>query len=359
MRFGAFVPAPEIDAGGYFALSETNPGEGRFRWDLSEPMRALRPLVLFLHPLEAAQKLVRDAGIEAVCQRAKVPQLQTGVHAVTVVANLPAQPAGAHFVGVQLEAPPKKPFRPQPQVQTVELKAPGFEGTVLLRLSPKELLDYQYQTYVVQEFNGQVRRWDGAARPYQEARLLLSPDDFPVTFIVIKLTPSLARVASSVTGRLCYKLPQAEDSVTVPFAFGAGHDCLTLAIPNDSEEATLTFDMVSPDGGQTLHTGPVPARHLTLDLHAFPQYGPHIVEIDCEFPKGVAVFAIDLRAEKQPETAITVLHFTPNQPKKTWSWNAESPFQPGFVYRKHALAGETAAWSEVQGPFKALHLRAF
>lgn len=357
MRFGAPASAPVIDDVGYFALSGGDPGEGSFHWDLSEPMRALRPLVLFLHPLEAAQALVREAGIVAVCQRSIVPQLQTGVYAVAVTANLVAQPAGVEALGVTLEAPPQKPFRPRAVVQTVELQAPDFEDIVRLRLSPKEPLAYQYRTYMVQAFDGRVRKLDGEICSRQDDRLLLSPDDFPVSLIVIELAASLAKCVSSVTGRLSWKPSDAEDAGGMTFAFDAS--CLTLAVSKDSEEATLTFDITAPDKSQTLSAGPVPARNLTLGLHSFPQYGPHTVDIECQFPKGVALYAIDLLGEGQPETEVSVLSFTPNNPRKDWSWFAASPFHAGYRYRRHAPPGEEpSAWSNVQGAFEALRLDA-
>jgi hypothetical protein len=357
MRFGAFASAPAFEAAGYFVLVGDAPGEGSFLWDLSEPSRAQRPLALFLHPLEAAQQLVRAAGIDAVRKKVKTPQLQTGVHQITIAANLPAQPEGIYALGVTLTAPPKKPFRPQAQVQTIELQPPGFTGSAQLRLSPKEPLEYQYQAFAVQEMNGQVRKLDGESCSWQEDRLLLSGDDFPVRMIALELSPSLSRLTSSITARLSWMMPDAQGPVERAFALGPTG--LTLAVPKGCEEARLSFEIVSLDGGKTLRAGPMPARDLNLDLSAFPEYGPHTVEIECEFPERINLLALELLPEGGLEKEITVLAFTPANAKKRWSWFAQSPFQPGYRYRKRTQT-ESAPnpWSEIQGPFEALRIKA-
>jgi hypothetical protein len=357
MRFGAFAPSPVIDDGDYYVLSGDAPGEGTFLWDLNEPMRALRPLVMFLRPLDEARRLARESGIDAVRGRSTVSQLQTGAHVIEIAANIPGQPTGVAALGVTVTAPAKKPFRPQPQIKTVELRAPAFTDKVSLLLSPKEALDYQYKAYAVQELNGQPRKWDGESRPWQGDRLLLSPDDFPVRMIAIELSSSLRRLASSVTGTLSWKTPGEPEAARTAFVFESLD--LTLAIPRSASEAALSFEVTSLDGARKLRLGPVPATSFNLGFHSLPEYGPHTVEIECLPPQGAPLYAIDLLGEGEPESKITVLSFTPKQPRKEWSWFAESPFHPGFRYRKHAQPGDPPApWSEVLGPFEALRIDA-
>jgi hypothetical protein len=93
-------------------------------------------------------------------------------------------------------------------------------------------------------------------------------------------------------GNLFYTRPEGDDTIRVPFAFAAETSCLALALPKDSTEGTIAFDLTSQDGRRRLHLGPMPARSLTLGLHSFPEYGDHTVQVECEFEPGDSFAAL-------------------------------------------------------------------
>ena len=135
---------------------------------------------------------------------------------------------------------------------------------------------------------------------------------------------------------------------------------IALALPKGTAGATLEIEARSREEAKALQLGPFPARNLQLGLHSFPEYGSHRVEITCVFDNDIQLFAIDLLPEDRPETPeeITVLHFTPAQLKREWTWLARSPFRAGYRYRTHRSPDESpTAWSEIRSPFESLKIR--
>jgi hypothetical protein len=359
MRFGAPSAAEKIDDGGSFVLLDDRPGEGRFAWDLGQPLRALRPVTLFLHPLTAALRLVEKEGIESVVRRKEVPPLDTGFHLLSVSANLTETTRGALALGVTIDVPEKLPFRPQAVVETVELRPPDYEGEVRLRLSPGEDLEYNWTPYVVWKSGGRIQQLEATPRSCRSERLELAPDDFPVTLVSVRMTDALAGIVSRVEGTLRWKMHDACE--TLPFELSAGNPVVTLVHPKEAARATLDFVCWSEAGDRSVRISPVPAAHFTLGPQAFSEFGPQRIEIECRFPKRARLYAIDLLPEAASEAAseITTLHFTPDRPTREWSWYAASPFLPGYRYRRHPSDDETAEpWSEVQPPDRPLRLKA-
>lgn len=358
IRFGEPAFAPKIGAGGCFALTGGSPGEGSYSWDLAQPFRALRPLTLYLHPLEAARKLVEKEGEDFVVSRIEVPPLEIGCHSIHVSANLPEELTGIYGLGVTIDVPSKMPFRPQAVVETVELSPPNYEGDICLRLSPNEALECGYFTYVVWESEGCIQQLEGRPKPCREERLELAPDDFPVAFVSIQVSKFLAKIVSKAKGTLRWKMDGSP--AALPFELKGGKPTVTLVYPRGAQEVTLDFVCWSLEGDRMVQIGPLPALDFTLGLHAFPEYGPHTIKIECEFPEGAELCAIDLLPENVSDAAgeITV-HFTPDRPTREWLCYAKSPFYPGYKYRRHASSDETAEpWSAVQSPDRPLQIQA-
>src|SRR5262249_14575343 len=136
-------------------------GTGRFDWDLSEPHRVPRALVLDLDPFEAARQLVQDQGLGAVVHDVIVPPIQTGAHTISISANLPAQRPDVLSCGAPLRCPPAPPFRMQAVTQTVEIVPPSDSANTTLKLSPKEELKYWCSTFMVVQNGDSVEQLSG------------------------------------------------------------------------------------------------------------------------------------------------------------------------------------------------------
>jgi hypothetical protein len=227
-----------------------------------------------------------------------------------------------------------------------------------LRLSPAERLAYTFSTFVVLREGTGIERLEGRETPHQGNRLDLRPDDFPVSFVSIGASRGLLELAA-VHG-ICRRR-KGEAAVEQPFELAVDQPTIALAFPRGTEGPTLDIEARSRDGARALQLGPVPARNLQLGLHSFPEYGSHRVEITCVFDNDIQLFAIDLLPEDRPETSeeMTVLHFTPAQLKREWTWWAQSPFRAGYRYRTHRSPDESpAAWSEMRSPFESLEIHA-
>ncbi|MCC6456080.1 MAG: hypothetical protein IT328_14090 [Caldilineaceae bacterium] len=349
-RFGEFAPAPLLSTEPHIALPAPDAiGHGTFLWDLAEPLQAPLPWVFTLHPLEAAQAVVRAEGVEALVRQTIVPALATGGFGVTVAANLPAQLQGILSLGVTLQAPPQPPHRMQAIIKTVELPPGQEKAEVYLQFSPVETPLYTYQAFVIASDSGGVARWVGSETSHASSRLLLRPSDFPVGFVPIEASADLLEVAV-IHGILRWQ--QAQAWVETPFTLDTAQPLVTLLLPPGAEGATLQLEAQSRDSGDILALGPFPGEGLRLSLFSFAEYGPHEIEVSCIFDTSTPLFAIDLLPEDQPETAetITVLSLTPAQPKRTWRWFASNPFRAGYRCRPHAGDAALLPWSEVHSP---------
>ncbi len=358
-RFGTFVPSPHETVTPYFALAAPEAvGSGQFEWDLAAPVTALRTLVLVLHPLEAAREMVKAQGLESVFREITAPPLPTGTFPVTVRANLHPERPNIVSLGVKLRVPPHPPQRFQAVTASAELQPPEDTASVTLRLSPVEKPEYTYSTFAVLQSAQGIEQLEGKAIPHAGEQLNLSLEDFPIDFIPIEAAPALLEIASM--HGIC-RWMAANSQVEQAFDLDPGRPAVALALPKGTAGATLEIEARARDVAKTLKLGPLPATSLRLDLFSFPEYGPHHIEIECVFGDGQGLFALELLPEGRPEVReeITILGFTREQPKRAWSWLADSPFRAGYRYRPRRSPGETpAAWSEVRSPFAPLTINA-
>lgn len=358
-RFGSFIPAPTDDGRPYLVLaSPSDIGSGSFDWDLSEPLLTMRPLVLTLHPLEAIRAVAKEHGIDTLVQEVVVPPIMTGFLPVTITANIPSNRVGVSSLGVTLHAPPHPPQRPQAIIQSVGFRPPDDTASLLLQFSPIEKQEYLYATFVTLIKTNSVEQLNSAEVPHTGNLLNLGPDDFPVDFVALEAASSL--VALAVINGTCHWLENGVEAAQ-SFTLTDNQPAIAIALPKGTEGATLTIQASAKDGSKTLSRDPVPARNLRLGLYSFPEYGPHKITVTCIFHDTTPLYSIDLLPEGRSETpdTITVLHFTPDQPVKEWSWFALSPFQAGYCYRQHTSStGLPALWSAVLSPFENLIIQA-
>jgi hypothetical protein len=360
--FGRFVPAPSSRIEPHFALLKPEEAAaGVTEWNLAEPARVPRTITLSLHPLEAAQRLVKEKGekgLSAIVRETKVPPMQTGVHQVTVTANLPvAERVGLLAIGANLRVPPKPPRRAQAVNASARFAPPDDAASLTLRLAPKEPLEFSFTTYAVLQSGQTVKRHDGPPVNHAGGWLSLSAGDFPVEFLFVESSSALLDIAR-IEGVCRWGGGNAQ-----PFTLEQGRAAIALALPTGAKgaaAATLEIEAIERDGQRRIRLGPAPAEDLLLDLFSFAEYGPHRVEIECALGNQSS-HAIELLPEGLPgnEPVIETLLFTRAEPKREWTWFAGSPFRAGYRYRARRGAGETpAAWSDLQSPFAPLRINA-
>ncbi len=350
-RFASLAPALESGGPAVLKLPPADEfGNGTFFWDLAEPVTTGRVTTLTFDPLASARALVAAHGIDAVASADTVPRLKTGVVSLSVTANLPAQRQGILSLGVTVKVPPKLPFRPQQINKTAELQEPRDSSSMLVQLSPKEELTYNYRTFVILQNSAGIHRLEGKDTPHAGDKLDLHIEDFPLDFIPVEVSDRLLAVGG-VSCTLSY------DAVQNKFLVTASQPRLTLGVPKGSAP-TLAFEVRSADGAHQLKLGPVPARPMHLDLSSFREYGPQRLDIRCTFAKGAQLLAIDLLPESSQESAnnVAVIALTPQSPRHEWTWFASSPFTPGYRYRVHRADAPPNPWSVVQSPFEPLVL---
>jgi hypothetical protein len=358
-RFGTFSPSPSVMPAAYFLLAGPETvGSGKFDWNLADPFATTRTHVLSLHPLETVHELVKNEGTINVCREITVPPLPIGTFTVNVVANLYTERLNVVSVGVELRVPPHPPVRPQTVTATALLKPPSDTASVLLRLSPLEQLAYTYTTYAVVSSARGIERLEGKPGQHMGDYLDLDSDDFPVSFCPVAAAPDLLEIAT-VHG-VC-RWNSAGLSNEQPFDLDDERPTLTLALPTNAEKATLEIEAMARTGSKVLKLGPFPANTLCLDRFSFREYGPHKIDIECAFIDATGIYVIELIPEGKPDVSgeLTVLGFTRDQPKKEWTYFADSPFAAGYRYRRRRSASEPpATWSETQSPFEALKISA-
>jgi hypothetical protein len=354
-RFGAFVPAPDVADGGHLALTAADEvGSATFRWDLSEALKVSRPLLLHLHPLEAARELVRNEGLDAVVSRTVVPPLQTGVLPLSIIANLPPHREGVLALGVTVEAPPKPPHRMQAIIETVELDPPDDTEELNLRFSPAEEPAYTVRTFAVLRDTTGIERLEGEERPHAGQQLRLTVADFPLCFIPLEASDRLLELAR-VQGTCHWQ--DEEETVEMPFTLDQDQPSFALVLPERAAEARLHIEATAREGENSLILNSLPAEAQQIGLYSFAEYGPHEITITCVFDDETTSFAVDLLPEAAPESQdeITVLAFEPQRSSRTWRWFAANPFRAGYRYRLNdSNDGGAGPWSEVCSPFASL-----
>jgi hypothetical protein len=241
---------------------------------------------------------------------------------------------------------------------SAQLKPPADTASILLRLSPLERLEYTYSTFAVVSSATGIQQLEGQQIQHTGERLDLSFDDFPVRLVPLEAAFALLEIA--LVHGVC-RWTSAGIPNEQPFDLSLERSMLALAVPRDADDATLEIEAKARDSNRGLKLGPFAANSLRLDLFSFREYGPHKIEIECAFGDLQGTCILELLPEGQLEVSdeLTVLGFSHDQPKKEWTWFADSPFSAGYRYRRRRGAGEPAApWSELQSPFDPLKISA-
>jgi len=327
---------------------------GGFEWNLAEPIVSQRSCIVALHPLDDAVQLVREHGPDAVIQHTTVPPIPLGTHAIAVHVNLPTERPGVLALGVTLHAPARPPQRPAAVTASEQFAPSRASATIQLRLAPLEKLAFSYTTFVVLEQGTAIEKLEGPTILSETDFLSLNHADFPIDFIPIEAEQSLLDIAEiSGTCRFMAEGSQREQT----FVLDSTRPSVTSVLPKGARDASFEIVAHERAGTGILTLGPLPATSFQLGLFSFPEYGPHKIEIECKFDEQTDLVSIELLPAGVPDTheALSLQFFTRDQPKKIWTWFAESPFQPGFRYRPRSKPGEpTAPWIEVSSAFEPL-----
>lgn len=355
MEYGRFVASPTAEGPSYVELADVP--AGIVRWNLAQPYAIRRAWVFTLDPFSAARKLAAGAGISAVYREVTTAPLPLGFFNVDVQAFLPSPRVGAADVGMVIDMPANPPLQPQGESHTIVLQPPADQASLALRLPPFQKLAYARRTFADLVEGGHVRRLYGPTVNDTGATVWLQPGDLPIDLLEMSADPALLAMATLV-GTLTYTAPGGATVVTA-FSLDAAHPRAAAALPRDAASASVTVDAHAspPDGSAAVRLGPMPAAALHLTVGSFPQYGMQTVAIACTFDAAPAPpFGLDLRAEDQPDSAvsITTLFLSRDSPTAVWSYLAASPFHAGYRWRAHG----STAWSSVQAPGASLQVHA-
>jgi hypothetical protein len=348
-RFGTWTP----DGSAVLLTAPGQDGDVELFWSLSQPVLAVRRVVLRFDLLADVRRWIARDGIDTVVRWRTSGPLPFGEPPqVTVFCTLPPERRGLAALGATLTFEARPPERPHAETVTVELQPPEDLVRTPIALSPGEPLQYEYCAFAVLEDDQGVREVTGPRLPRRGTPLRLSPEDFPVTFVTVRAEAGLLGLAT-ITGQCRYD--HAGSAHTVPFDLGSGRTELALTLPEDAADVTIVCAATAPDGTR-IDLGPFSGRQLSLDVTSFPGYGWHEIDIRCDFGGAGGVHAIDLLPEGSDE--ITVLAFTPDRTQRTFGWFAPSPFAPGFRYRTHRDDGADSGWSTVSDWAGPLLIRA-
>lgn len=350
MYFGSYVSSDNSTLEPMIRLNVEREGERDLIWSLSQPFLASRRLAFPFDLLSDVREQVEQFGIDAFIRRHTASPLPSlGKSNVIVFCTLPSQRIGVAALGATLSFPPKAPHRPHAETVTVFLEPPDDLVQAPVQLAPGEALQYSVSTFVVIADEQGVREIEGETKSYTGSTLRLSPHDFPIDFVMIEASEDLTALAL-ISGICRYE--QSGKSYTIPFTLDSGRLSISLALPKGSDEIHVECLAIARDGSGALRLEPMESPYIRLDLSSFAQYGWHETEIECTFEENGSIHAIEVLPVGLAETFenITLLAFTPDQPRRRFGWFAASPFRAGFLYRSHRDREAPGVWREVPSP---------
>jgi hypothetical protein len=355
-RFCSFTMPPDGLMEPHISLPSKGKVErGTFEWDLSEPLEVKRASILNLSSLEAVGSWIKEHNLDKIYQEVVVPVIKTGFLPISISSNLPDQMVGVLMIGVNIKAPSNMPYRPQALNESAELNPPDYSARVVLRLSPAERPEYSFQTFAVVKDGDGPKELSGPEVSHSGDMLMLDPDDFPISFMTIGANADLLGIAD-IRGKCSWS--SSGGTADQLFSLSLNQPSAAIAVPRHIENPVIEVEAHPVDGSGILKIGPVRSKTLMIERYSFREYGPHRIVVECIFEGDENLYAIDLLPEAVPEIQATVQHFTASQPKREWSYVANSPFHGGYRYREHRSSDQPQAiWSDIRSAFENLMIQ--
>jgi len=325
---------------------------GTLSWDLSKPVLAPRMFGIAADPLGPLRELPAAQWADTTIRQHDVRALQSGWHSIAITQNLPPRRVGMLRAQVELSAPPHLPGRAFTAKATIRLENTREPAFADLRLSPVEPLKYRWKTSLFVLAGGRGELIEGPQRESDREHLLIGPDDFGVTFVVVESDPALlreARIKIECSGR------RGDRPWSIRGLIDTAAPDIALAIPLDVIDAQIHAIAIALAGDGECTMAPVPAANLRLDAFSFEGSGRRDLAVECVFdddkPQALIEW-IPQGREDQPER-LQFVRLTPLVDTARCAWIALSPFRSGYRWRWHGRD----IWSEVRDPADALMLR--
>ncbi|MGV9868063.1 hypothetical protein [Rhodococcus koreensis] len=307
--------------------------------DLSEPAQVHLDTVVELDR-PAVEAILEHADVERVLHEVDLPTLPTGRTTVGLSANLVQPVAGLLVLIADIRMPARPPIRPQSVSASAELAAPSYAENVVLDLAPGEEIDGEVRLRAVIDSSTGVLELPGEFKPAKKDWLLLGPDAFPLPLSVVRLSDSLAEIATvevvAPPGRDTTVLDAEMPTASIPVSLDAGP--AKVALRPRGEGASIELELA-------------PGQRLDLSPEMLPGFGVHAVVFSLARPDKLV--AVEWRREGSSEGESRVVALGPASTTAEVHWVATSPFQPGFVWR---IADPEHEWSAPIAPSEKLSI---
>lgn len=313
-------------------------GQHPVAWDLRTPLLAAIPTFLDFDPFT---RIVQSGARDSVTRFTRVPPLPEDrlTERVSVISGLPSRIQNCEAVELTLKVERDYSLSGNLSTEAVTLYPPAPQATTVeLQFRKSGEKPYSTRVTTIFEDGSQIEMpWHACSGDY----LYIDPGRLPGTCLTVRATPSLlAEGYLSLTlagpdGERDTVLSRQEPAVTFLLTDGGAWDRARLAVTvqGPAADERLTLDL--------------PCQSVSLDLPAFPQYGPQQVPVTVRFHDGAqaAQFAFLPEGDETP----ILLGFSPSQACGQFSYFSSRLFRNRYRFRQ--LSGEAphqTAWSDYQ-----------
>jgi len=174
-----------------------------------------------------------------------------------------------------------------------------------------------------------------------EDYLYIGTERLPGHTVTVRASTDLVQQAA-----LDVAVTHADGATNLRSTLGPAHPAVTFLMSDipDTARIHVTARDVT-DARRTLVLDDLPCRSVGIDLLAFQDYGPQMIDIRVEFRSAAATADFEFLPEFGAAEAM-VIRFTPQANKTTLSYFATNMFRPRFRYRRATTdSGESSEWS--------------
>ena len=342
--FGGPAPCLRISEGPFIALRAAGqPLPAITVWDLRTPLLTSVPVFLEFDPFT---QIVKDGGRDSVTKFSKIPPLPLDrlTERVTIGANLPPNIQTHEQVELTLLVSAKLSRSGLDTRESVTLyPANGKSTQVELKYKRSEPKTYSMKIEAVSETDTLDSGWSDRNGDY----IYVGAETLPGTCVTVRGTAALleqAKISAVITGgaeKLALSISEQRPAAT--FLIGEGYENARLAVT--AQDVTDASNILNLD---------LPCRSLSLDLVAFPKYGPQTVHVTVKFDRPVPSADFEFQPESGSDDPI-ILSFTPAAPAGEFSYFATNIFRTRYRYRRRPTdADPQPEWSGYKLPGEPL-----